>query len=205
MTTVNRLPDDPALTARALPTTRLDDRWDDSGDITAAPSRWLATLRLATGFLFLWNFLDKLFGLGYATESDRAWIEGASPTEGFLQSIAVGPFQDTFHDWAGQTWPDWLFMVGLAGVGVALLSGVALRFAALSGTLMLAVLWASQWPPAQNTSTGEPTGSNNPLVDSHVIYALALIACAVTAAGDRWGLGRYWGQLSLVRRFPFLR
>jgi thiosulfate dehydrogenase (quinone) large subunit len=205
MTTFNRLHDDPAPTASTLPTTHVEDRWDGFGDITAAPSRWLAALRFATGFIFLWSFLDKLFGLGYPTDSDRAWIEGASPTEGFLQSIAVGPFQDTFHEWAGQAWPDWLFMVGLAGVGIAVLSGVALRFAAVSGTLMLAFLWASQWPPAQHTSTGEPSGSNNPLIDSHVIYALALIACAVTAAGDRGGLGRRWGQLALVRRFPVLR
>jgi thiosulfate dehydrogenase [quinone] large subunit len=166
---------------------------------TAAP--WLALLRLVTGFVFLWSFLDKLFGLGYASPSDRAWIKGNSPTEGFLRSIAVGPLQDTFHSWAGQEWVDWLFMVGLASVGIAVILGIGLRIAAVSGTLMMAFLWISQWPPAQHTSTGEPTGSNNPLVDAHVIYAVALIVIAATRAGDYWGLGRTWVRLPVVRRF----
>ena len=29
----------------------------------------LASLRILTGFVFLWAFLDKTFGLGYATAS----------------------------------------------------------------------------------------------------------------------------------------
>ena len=33
-------------------------------------------LRIATGLVFLWAFLDKLLGLGYATPTDRAWING---------------------------------------------------------------------------------------------------------------------------------
>lgn len=35
-----------------------------------APSGWLAGLRIATGFVFLWAFFDKLVGLGYSTPSD---------------------------------------------------------------------------------------------------------------------------------------
>ncbi|MEO6083331.1 MAG: hypothetical protein ABIQ18_09525 [Umezawaea sp.] len=32
----------------------------------------LAVLRLAVGFIFLWAFLDKAFGPGYATQSAGA-------------------------------------------------------------------------------------------------------------------------------------
>lgn len=32
----------------------------------------LVLLRLATGFVFLWAFLDKLFGLHYSTSGARA-------------------------------------------------------------------------------------------------------------------------------------
>ena len=47
--------------------------------------------RVLLGFEFLWAFLDKTFGLGYATPSARAWINGGSPTKGFLGSgQAVG-------------------------------------------------------------------------------------------------------------------
>ncbi|HEV2634497.1 MAG TPA: hypothetical protein VGX23_05090, partial [Actinocrinis sp.] len=51
----------------------------------------IAIVRIGTGFMFLWAFLDKTFGLGYSTASAKAWIHGGSPTKGFLGSVAVGP------------------------------------------------------------------------------------------------------------------
>ena len=77
---------------------------------------------------------------------------------------------------------------------------VAAAAFAASGTLLLALMWIAEWHPARYTSGGEATGSTNPLVDYHVIYALALIVLAVTAAGNRWGLGRAWARLPFVRR-----
>src|SRR4030095_7307470 len=65
--------------------------------LTKAAARALAVLRISTGFVFLWAFLDKTFGFGYATPSAKAWINGGSPTKGFLSSIDVGPFQNVFH------------------------------------------------------------------------------------------------------------
>jgi hypothetical protein len=69
--------------------------------MTTTAARFLAVVRVATGFVFLWAFLDKTFGFGYATPVARAWIHGGSPTKGFLSSVAVGPFESTFHTWAG--------------------------------------------------------------------------------------------------------
>ena len=43
---------------------------------------------------------------------------------------------------------DWLFMIGLLGIGVALLLGVALRPAAASGALLVMMMWFAVWPPA---------------------------------------------------------
>lgn len=163
-------------------------------------SAWLAGLRIATGFVFLWAFFDKLFGLGYSTPSERAWINGGSPTKGFLGSIDAGPFASTFRSMAGDAWADGLFMAGLLAVGLAVMLGVGLRLAAVSGTVLVALMWIAEWHPARYTSAGEPTGSTNPLVDYHVIYALALIVIAVTAAGDRWGFGQAWRRLPIVRR-----
>ncbi|MGW3108767.1 hypothetical protein, partial [Streptomyces sp. NPDC001100] len=97
-----------------------------------------ASLRLLTGFVFLWAFLDKTFGFGYATPSGKGWVDGGSPTKGFLSGVAAGPMESTFHDWAGAGWVNWLFMLGLLGIGVALIAGVALRLAAVAGTVMMA-------------------------------------------------------------------
>ncbi|MER6290523.1 hypothetical protein [Streptomyces sviceus] len=172
---------------------------------TDARAYAFASLRLLTGFVFLWAFLDKTFGLGYATQSGKGWIDGGSPTKGFLSNVAAGPMESTFHSWAGDPWADSLFMLGLLGIGVALIAGVALRLAAVAGTLMMALMWVAEWPPAQHLSDGSPSMSTNPFADYHLVYALVLIALAAASAGDTLGLGRLWAKLPLVSRSRWLR
>ncbi|WP_166027916.1 DoxX family membrane protein [Streptomyces chilikensis] len=164
-----------------------------------------ATARLLMGFVFLWAFLDKTFGLGYATPSGKGWIDGGSPTVGFLGHVSVGPMETTFHSWAGAAWADWLFMLGLLGIGLALTAGVALRLSALAGTVMMALMWVAEWPPAQHLSDGSPSMSTNPFVDYHLIYAVLLVALAAASAGDTLGLGRLWARLPVVRDHGWLR
>ena len=99
-----------------------------------SPYIW-ALLRISTGFIFLWAFLDKMFGLGFATCRDAttsvinsgcadAWTQGGSPTTGFLGNAVTGPFADFYHNLAGLAWVDWLFMLGLLFVGVGLMFGI---------------------------------------------------------------------------------
>ncbi len=174
-------------------------------DTHTRQARALASLRILTGFVFLWAFLDKTFGLGYATASGKAWIDGVSPTKGFLGSVAVGPLRSTFHAWAGAGWADWLFMLGMLGIGAAVTAGVALRPAAVAGTAMMALMWAAEWPPARHLADGSPSMSTNPFADYHLIYAAALIAVAAVGAGTTWGLGRWWAGLPVVRDHAWLR
>lgn len=180
---------------------------------SAAPGRGGATpriavtvdlLRWALGLVFLWAFLDKTFGLGYATSSERAWVHGGSPTRGFLSGAAVGPLESWFHRIAGVWWADWLFMLGLLGTGVCLLAGVGLRLAAVAGSLLMLLMWFAEFPPARSTSGGNPTFSTNPLVDYHLVYALALVVIAALGTGGRLGLGRWWTSLPLVREHRWL-
>jgi thiosulfate dehydrogenase [quinone] large subunit len=167
--------------------------------LTPTARKALAFLRVATGFIFLWAFLDKTFGLHYATASGKSWIDGGSPTKGFLGSVEVGPFQSLFHSMAGTWYADWLFMLGMLGLGVALIAGVAVRAAAVAGVIILAMMWFAEFPLAQHTSAGAPAGSSNPLVDYHFLYAVVLIVLATTYAGSTWGLGRVWARLPFVR------
>jgi thiosulfate dehydrogenase [quinone] large subunit len=166
--------------------------------VTSTAAKMLAVLRIGMGFVFLWAFLDKAFGLNYSTPSAKAWIHGGSPTKGFLKSVEVGPFQSIFHSIAGTAWADWLFMLGLLGLGVLLISGVALRLAAAIGVLVLALMWFAEYPLAQFTSSGAASGSSNPFTDYHFIYAIVLIVLAATYAGTTWGLGRVWARLPFV-------
>lgn len=156
----------------------------------------VAALRISLGFVFLWAFLDKTFGFGYATPSERSWISGGSPTNGFLSRVEVGPLESFFNDIAGTWWADWLFMLGLLGIGVALILGIGLNFAAVAGTILMVMMWAAEWPLAQFTSTGASNGSANPFVEYHVIYALVMIVLAVIGAGRYFGLGRWWAGVT---------
>ncbi|MPZ81785.1 MAG: hypothetical protein GEV28_15825 [Actinophytocola sp.] len=167
--------------------------------------RVFAVLRIVMGLVFAWAFVDKTFGLGYATPAANAWVNGGSPTQGFLGHLDHGPLASMFQSWAGDAWADWLFMLGLAGIGLALLFGVGLRIAAVSGTLMMLLMWAAEWPLARFTDAGEPTMSTNPIIDDHIVYALVLIALAVVAAGNTWGFGRKWAELDFVRSNTWLR
>jgi thiosulfate dehydrogenase (quinone) large subunit len=172
--------------------------------LTSTAARALAVLRITTGFVFLWAFLDKAFGLGYSTPTARAWINGGSPTKGFLSSIDVGPVQSAAHAIAGTWWADSLFMVGMFTVGVALLAGVGLRVSAAAGGLIMAMMWFAEFPLAQHTSTGAASGSTNPLTDYHLIYTVVLIGLAAAYAGHTWGLGRLWAKLPFVQRNRWL-
>jgi len=154
---------------------------------------WLAVLRIATGFIFFWAFLDKTFGLGFSTPTERAWINGGTPSQGFLMSDAVtGPFKGFFAAIASPA-TDILFQAGMLAVGVAVILGIGLRLSAVAGTFMMVLMYLAEWPFAANTA------STNPLVDYHIIYALALIAVAALSAGDTWGFGAQWKKLPIVR------
>jgi thiosulfate dehydrogenase (quinone) large subunit len=161
--------------------------------------------RISLGWVFLWAFLDKTFALGFATGrdpetgvvdrfGDAAWINGGSPTEGFLKFAADGPFKGFYNDIAGAAWADWLFMLGLLGIGVALMLGITMRIAAAAGTLLLVMMWTVVLPP-----------ENNPFMDDHLIYAMVLIVLALTAAGRTLGFGRFWERLPIVQRYGFLK
>src|SRR5687767_340967 len=110
----------------------------------------LAGLRLALGWVFLWAFIDKMFGLGMATPAKGAWIDGGSPTRGFLGKAVAGPFEGFYHSIAGAAWADWLFMIGLLAIGTALILGVGMRVAAVAGGALLVLMWTAVLPPENN-------------------------------------------------------
>ena len=169
--------------------------------------RFLAVLRIVMGWTFMWAFVDKLFGLGYATPSARAWINGGTPAQGFMKAGAESdnPFAQFFANIAGP-WSDWLFMIGLFGIGLAMITGAGLRIAAAAGTLLMVFMFMAEWPAPTTVVDGKVvSGSTNPVVDSHWHEALLLIISAVTLAGDTWGVGKWWGNLSFVKKHPWLR
>jgi len=181
--------------------------------MTTWAQRALAVLRIGFGFTFLWAFFDKLLALGFHTGAitnpdsgardsidffakDAAWLNGGSPTEGFLAFgvPADNPFKDVFNGMAGDAWVDWLFMAGLLGIGVTLTFGFGMRIAAATGALLYMLMYAASLPL-----------ENNPVVDDHLVGAIVVITLALTYAGDTWGVGKRWAKTSLVQHNPVLR
>lgn len=124
-------------------------------------------LRLSMSFIFLWAFVDKTFGLGLATVKEKAWVLGGSPTSGFLLNSTKGPFADFFQSLAGVPIVDWLFMLGLLGIGLGLLLNKHIKWVAIGGILMMLLMYLASFPP-----------ENNPLIDDHIIYLLVFAIIA---------------------------
>lgn len=153
----------------------------------------IGILRMAFGWIFLWAFLDKTFGLGYATERANAWVNGGSPTFGFLNFGTSGPLAGSFQSIAGNVVVDWLFMIGLLGVGLAFTLGIGMRIAAASGAIMMVLMWSAALPV-----------ETNPFLDDHIVYAVAMIVLALGGAGRHLGFGRAWRDLPVVQKNPWL-
>jgi thiosulfate dehydrogenase [quinone] large subunit len=158
----------------------------------ASPRYLWAVARLGMGWIFLWPFLDKMFGLGHETPSDKSWINGGNPTNGFL-SHAVGPFSGIYQAIAGNVVINVLFMGGLLLIGAALILGIAMWPACVAGATLVTLMWTASLPPA-----------NDVFMDDHLIYALRLIGLAMVGAGSTLGLGNAWRRTSVVQRFGWL-
>ncbi len=156
----------------------------------------LAILRILLGFMFLWSFLDKMFGLGFSTKSANAMINGGSPTEGFLMygTDTMSFLADTP---ALVQVLDVVIMAAFLLLGIALILGIGMKLAAVGGTLLLLLMYVSLFPLTK-------AGSTNPLVDYHIMYMFLLWAFYLSNAGDVLGLGKWWKEQSLVARFPIL-
>lgn len=165
----------------------------------------IAVMRITLGFYFLWAFLDKLIGLGYSTcrnvdtqaietMCNKAWLAGGSPTTGFLKFGTSGPMADFYQALAGNAIVDWLFMLGLLGIGLSLILGVAIRLGTISGIAMMILMYtAALWP------------DTNPLLDDHIIYAIAFVVIMLSNQHQVLGLGRWWSEEGLGAKFTILK
>lgn len=153
----------------------------------------LAALRLGMGFVMLWPFLDKTFGLGFSTVAEKAWINGGTPTSGFLNGVA-GPLSSFYNSMAGNPVVDWLFMMGLLLIGLSLIFGIGMRIAAYSGALMLILMYGASLPI-----------KTNPFIDDHLIYALVFLYLSYADAGDYFGFGKKWAKTKLVKAHKWLK
>ncbi len=176
---------------------------------------WAGLARILLGFVFLWAFLDKNFGLEYSTAANQDWSFGSGdgdPTYGFLTfgTNPEGPFAQTFTDLRSSGmdpnhWTNWLFMAGLLGVGLTLILGIFMRIGAISGVVMLILMYLAESPWANTIDPETGQGAfTNPAIDDHIVYGVVLIMLMLFGAERTLGFGKIWESTGLVKRLPFL-
>jgi thiosulfate dehydrogenase [quinone] large subunit len=159
----------------------------------------LAALRITLGAGFLFAGVDKVLQWGgkpfdaagflkFATGG--AWV-GSDP------KAIVNPTHDFWVSLGGngQLVPMINFMVvfGEIAIGVALILGLATRFAGIAGALMMGLFYVANWSFA-----------NGPFNEQFFYGAIALVL-VYTGAGARYGVDELVDRLSFVKRHPNLR
>lgn len=124
--------------------------------------------------IFLWAFVDKVFGFGFATVAGKAWINGISPTAGFLGFATKGPLATVFHSLAGVAVIDWLFMLGLLFIGLTLLTNKFIKWGCIAGMFMMLLMYLSLLFPV-----------NNPIIDEHIVYILVFALIAINSDNQK--------------------
>lgn len=89
----------------------------------------------------------------------------------------------------------------VGAVGIALVAGVTVCAAALSGSVLLGLMWIAEWPLARNVPRRDDR-LDQPARRVARDQRLVLVVVALTYAGTTWGLGKRWARLPFVARHP---
>lgn len=151
----------------------------------------ILALRLVMGWVFLQAGIEKLL--------DPNWTAA-----GYLQNAVAdtNPLQGLFADMAGMAWVDPLVVYGQLLIGIALILGVLVRWAAFWGVVMLALFWLSSLQGG--LLAGLPV-EHGYVVNSDVVYMLLLFGLGAFGAGRILGLDRRLEETSVVRNNRWLR
>ena len=154
--------------------------------------------RIVIGIIFLWAGLEKVFvgdGKGgpfsaigflkFGTNGTLGWpfVSGTpadgtvfNPTHDFWVGLAGGGLMPLINV---------LVVVGEVGIGIALILGIATRFASAMGTLMMIFFFFAAWDYAFG------------IVNQHLTYAVVTFGLGVIGAGNYYGLDRV-----IAKSFP---
>ncbi len=152
----------------------------------------LAAMRILLGWMMLWGFLDKMFGLGFETPAGSGWIDGTSPSS-FVTYVTGGIFKDLYTSLAGNTFIDILMMSGMLILGITLIFGFASKLTTIATCAFMLVMYSLHVPP-----------TDNPVVDYHLMLIGLMIAVYLLGGFGRISVQKKWKECFLVERFPIL-
>ena len=164
-------------------------------------AKGLAALRITLGTGFLFAGLDKVLHFDGATAPFNAAgflkfaTGGALP--GSDPKAIVNPTHDFWVSLAGNAGLmdviNTLVVFGEVAIGVALILGIATRFAGVAATLMMALFWIANFSFA-----------NGPF-NEQFMYGVIAAFLAYSGAGEHYGIDALISKTETVRRAPALR
>ena len=118
------------------------------------------------GWVLFYAGVSKLF-------AEEAWSAA-----GYLSHLE-GPFASWFSWMAGSGAVDWLNMLGLTLVGLALILGLFTRFAAFWGFVLMLFYYLSGYPFEHSF-----------IIDDHFVYMIVFLLFMTGGAGSVFGLDK---------------
>ncbi len=169
------------------------------GTFTRGQRIGAAVLRVAVGSIFLTAGLQKF--LGEKPFSAAGFLKGAtSGTPTFsapVDGVVYNPTHDFWVSLAGNadlmTIVNFLVVFGQIAIGLALILGIATRFAGAMGALMMVFFLIAAWE------------FDHGIVNQHLAYALITGFLAYIGAGRFYGLDAVIEKAQWVRATPQLR
>ena len=141
----------------------------------------LVIFRLLIGWHFLYEGVTKLYNPGWTSVA-------------YLNS-ATGPFKGLFVWLSGDgmiTMVDYLNIIGLVGIGLALILGFWERIAGVAGFILLLFYYFSQPPFPGVEQIG--TEGNYFLVNKNLIEAIGLLVIYYFPTGKYFGISLLFGK-----------
>jgi thiosulfate dehydrogenase [quinone] large subunit len=158
----------------------------------------VALARVTVGWVFLYAGLEKFFGaqpftaagflkFGTIGTTVEKVADGTivNPTHGFWVSLAGN----------GTLLPivNSMVVFGEIAIGVALILGLATRFAAVMGALMMTLFWVAAWDFAFG------------VIEYHAVLAIVALVLGIIGAGEAFGLDAIVDETPIVKRIPALK
>lgn len=168
--------------------------------LSIGKQRAVAVLRIAVGIIFLTAGVQKAFmsaepwtAAGFLKFATGGTPALAAPVEGVIYNPTQGFWVALAGDAGLMSVVNFLVVFGQIAIGIALILGLATRFAAAMGTLMMLFFFVAAWQFEYG------------IVNQHLTYALTTGAIGYLGAGRVWGLDGLIERTEAVRHTPALR
>ena len=165
--------------------------------LTGSRAFGILALRLVTGWVFLFAGLQKVLPAEPFSAAAFLMSGTAGTAEGAAEGTIVNPTNAFWVDLANnpQLLEIFNFLVpfGQIAIGAALILGLATRFAAVMGFLMMAGFTIAAWDFAHG------------FINQTVLLGTAALVLGVIRAGEVYGIDAIVDEQPIVKRTPVLR